>query len=134
MVQVEDELPEIDGDPLRLEQVFTHLISNAVKYSPAGGEIVARVAREDTQVSVAISDQGIGIPANDLPHLFEQFYRSEHADSQGITGAGLGLYIVRQLVEAHGGTITVTSEVDAGSTFTVRLPLGSGGWRVEGGG
>lgn len=118
-----DDVILVDGDPLRLEQVFRNLLSNAIKYSPDGGTVRLQLTREEGRARVSISDDGIGIPESDLPHLFNQFYRSAHTDKQGISGLGLGLFIVRHLVEAHDGQIHVTSQVGEGSSFTVELPM-----------
>lgn len=117
-----DEPVPVLVDRERLDQVLTNLLSNAAKYSPAGSEIWVRVTRSDGEASVEVSDRGAGIPPDALPLLFSRFYRVE-ATSGGAKGLGLGLYISRQLVEAHGGQIGVESEPGVGSTFTVRLPL-----------
>ncbi len=117
-----DEPVPVLVDQQRFGQVLTNLLSNAAKYSPAGSEIWVRVARGDGEASIEVSDRGAGIPADALPHLFSRFFRVE-ATSGGAKGLGLGLYISRQLVEAHGGRIGVESEPGVGSTFTVRLPL-----------
>jgi signal transduction histidine kinase len=123
----ECELPEtamiIDGDELRLEQVVQNLISNAVKYSPDGGTLRVRVAQRGDQACIEVIDQGIGIPAEDIPHLFKRFYRAGNMDEQHISGMGIGLYIVHELVHLHGGSVTVASTLKQGSTFTVCLPI-----------
>jgi signal transduction histidine kinase len=115
-----------DYDPARLERVFANLLQNAVKYSPQGGAITVEIAREDDHggswATIAVSDQGIGIPADDLPQIFERFHRAGNAAGQ-IQGTGIGLSSARQIVEQHSGTISVASQEDVGSTFTVRLPL-----------
>lgn len=122
-VDAGDDLPPIAGDAERLRDAFAELLANADKYA-APGEPVAVAARAvdgGEAVEVRVADRGPGIAARDLPHLFERFYRStEHDGRRG--GAGLGLYAVRAVVEAHGGTIAVASTPGAGSTFTVRLP------------
>lgn len=110
------------ADPQRLGQVFANLLSNAAKYSPAGSEIAVRITVEGARARVAVTDRGVGIPAEALPHLFTRFYRVEDTAGQA-TGLGLGLYLSRRLAEAHGGGIDVESEPGAGSTFTVALPL-----------
>jgi signal transduction histidine kinase len=109
-----------DGE--RLEQVFENLLLNAVKYSPDGGEIVVRIEKRDRQVRVAISDPGVGIAPEALSRLFSRFYRAATVRGSDIQGVGLGLYICRSLVEAHGGTIEVESAPGHGSTFRVILP------------
>jgi signal transduction histidine kinase len=113
----------ISGDELRLEQALQNLIQNAVKYSPDGGAITVRVARDATYASVAVTDSGIGIPPEALPQLFQRFYRAPNVDPQHISGLGVGLYVVKEIVELHGGTADVSSEVGAGSTFTLSIPL-----------
>jgi signal transduction histidine kinase len=113
----------IHGDELRLEQVVQNLIQNAIKYSPNGGAVTVRVERQGANACVAVSDQGIGIPAAALPQLFRRFFRAPNADSQHISGMGIGLYVVREIVQLHGGAIDVASQEGSGSTFTVHLPL-----------
>jgi signal transduction histidine kinase len=112
-------------DPDRLGQVLANLLSNAIKYSPRGGEIRCRVEDAEGEALVAVVDPGLGIPATALPRLFEPFYRAESGIASGIPGFGLGLYVTRRLVEAHGGRIAVESAVGQGSTFTVTLPYPS---------
>jgi len=113
----------IEGDELRLDQVLQNLVQNAIKYSPAGGAVQVRVERHDTTVSVAVSDEGLGIPQAELPHLFQRFYRASNVDEGQISGLGVGLYIVKELVTLHGGTVDVVSTEGRGSTFIIRLPL-----------
>jgi signal transduction histidine kinase/CheY-like chemotaxis protein len=113
----------ISGDELRLEQALQNLIQNAVKYSPDGGAITVRVACDTTRASVAVTDSGIGIPPEALPQLFQRFYRAPNVDPQHISGLGVGLYVVKEIVELHGGNAAVNSEVGAGSTFTLSIPL-----------
>lgn len=111
------------GDELRLEQVILNLLQNAVKYSPGGGAIVVDLRREHHEAVLAVSDQGVGIPAESLPRLFSRFYRASNINHRRISGLGLGLFIVREIITLHGGTITAASEEGRGSTFTIRLPL-----------
>jgi signal transduction histidine kinase len=101
--------------------VLDNLLGNAVKYSPDGGEVLVTVEAVGGQAHLRVADQGQGIPADALPRLFERFYRGQPA--AGDSGLGLGLYISRMLVEAHGGRIWVESELGVGSTFTIALPL-----------
>ena len=108
-------------DPARLDQVLTNLLSNALKYSPAGGEVRLAIHQCVDQALIAVSDQGIGITPTEQIRLFQPFSRGDSV--RGISGTGLGLYISRQIVERHGGTITVESQPGIGSTFTFRLPL-----------
>jgi PAS domain S-box-containing protein len=113
----------IEGDELRLEQVLQNLLSNAVKYSPHGGPITVEVKRQGKNVSVAVADQGIGIPQANLPMLFERFYRADNVDPQQISGMGIGLYVVRAIVELHGGRVDAVSPAEGGSVFTIYLPV-----------
>lgn len=120
-------LPEgalvVEGDTLRLQQVFQNLVQNAVKYSPDGGMVEIAVEQNEDTLTIKISDQGIGIPATALPHIFDRFYRAVNVRQQRINGMGLGLYVVHEIVILHGGTIEVTSVEGQGSTFTIHLPL-----------
>ncbi len=113
-------------DPVRLERILTNLLSNAIKYSPEGGKIEVDLERQAEQgrscAILRVRDSGIGIPAADLPHIFEPFHRAANVSGK-IAGTGLGLSSVQQMVSHHGGTITVESQEHQGSTFTVRLPL-----------
>lgn len=113
-------------DVTRLERVLDNLLGNAIKYSPDGGEIVVALARQDdatgTWAVLSVRDQGIGVPAADLPRIFERFQRGSNVTGR-MSGAGLGLAGVRQIVELHGGRVTVESQEGAGSTFTIRLPI-----------
>jgi signal transduction histidine kinase len=114
-------------DELRLRRVLDNLLDNAIKYSPGGGEVVVRVACEvdknSTWAVLAVSDQGIGIQAPDLPRIFERFYRVDAGRSRAEGGTGLGLAIVRHLVDAHGGRIEAASTVGRGTTISVLLPV-----------
>lgn len=122
----------ISGDPLRLEQVFQNLLQNAIKYSPKGGLIAVRVEHQGQMACVAISDQGIGIPQEALPQLFQRFYRAANVEAEGVGGLGIGLYVVKEIVTLHGGTVDVASTEHQGSTFTVCLPLAIGAQPIEG--
>jgi signal transduction histidine kinase len=119
------DVPEgpIEGlwDAGRLGQVFANLLGNAVKYSPAGGEIVIHIRDLGPTVRVSIGDQGTGIAADALPRVFDQFYRVA-ATANHVPGLGLGLHVSKTLVEAHGGSISVQSVPGAGSTFAFELP------------
>lgn len=112
----------VEGDALRLEQVIQNLLQNAVKYSPEGGTIAVQAASANGWVSIAVSDPGIGIPQNALPHLFQRFYRADNADPNVFSGLGIGLYVVSQIVDLHHGRIEVHSTEGEGSTFTMLLP------------
>jgi signal transduction histidine kinase len=106
----------------RLEQVIQNLLSNAIKYSPKGGLMRVAVLRTATNAALEVTDQGIGIPSEAQAHLFEPFYRAANVGGQ-MSGFGLGLHIVREIVERHGGRVEVESIEDQGSTFRVVLPL-----------
>ncbi|WP_052636335.1 sensor histidine kinase [Rhizobium leguminosarum] len=110
-------------DRSAMEQVFTNLISNAVKYSPNAPDIHVRARVDEKTVEISIADSGIGMDADDLPKLFQPYYRARSAT--GIAGTGIGLNVVKQVVELHGGTVEVTSELGKGTTFIIRLPIGS---------
>jgi PAS domain S-box-containing protein len=111
-----------EWDAGRLRQVFANLLSNAVKYSPRGGAIRVLVSRDENGAVVRVQDEGIGIAESELPKLFRPFGRIEQAGNRNIPGFGLGLYICRDIVERHGGEITVASTPGKGATFTVTLP------------
>lgn len=112
----------VRGDPDRLKQLLLNLVDNAIKYTPQGGHVALGLARRDGWVRVEIADTGVGIPATDLPHIFERFYRVEKARTRKHGGTGLGLSIARWIADAHGGHIDVESQVGEGTTFTVWLP------------
>ena len=109
-------------DANRMERVIDNLVSNAIKYTPAGGEVRVTVGHENGQVLIRVSDTGLGIPAEDLPHLFDAFYRVKLETHWQKEGTGLGLSVVKAVVEQHGGEVAVESELGKGSTFTVKLP------------
>ncbi|HMQ33287.1 MAG TPA: ATP-binding protein [Chloroflexaceae bacterium] len=109
-------------DARRIAQLVDNLVENAVKYSPRGGEIAVRLWEDEAGVQLTVSDRGIGIPAEDLPYLFERFHRGANVDDRRFPGWGLGLSICRRIVEQHGGTIAVRSREGEGSTFAVTLP------------
>jgi CheY-like chemotaxis protein len=116
----------LDGDVTRLAQVFLNLLNNAAKYTEPGGRIDLRAERQGGEVVVTVRDNGIGIPAAALPTIFEMFAQVEGASSRSQGGLGIGLTLVKRLVEMHGGSVTADSEGPGkGSTFTVRLPIGA---------
>jgi signal transduction histidine kinase len=120
-----DTVPRLHGDPKRVKQILVNLLSNAVKYTPDTGKVVIQVHHEaESEVAeISVSDTGMGIPDDLLPHLFDRFTRAKKVDKSQIMGTGLGLAITKGLVEAHGGRIWVESEEGEGSTFTFTLPL-----------
>jgi CheY-like chemotaxis protein/anti-sigma regulatory factor (Ser/Thr protein kinase) len=124
----------VDGDAMRLGQVFSNLLANAAKYTEPGGRIELSAAREGGEAVVRVKDTGVGIPAEMLPTVFDMFAQVGTSLERSQGGLGIGLTLVRRLVEMHGGTVGVESEgVNKGSTFTVRLPLAAGD-AAEGGG
>ncbi|WP_197072013.1 ATP-binding protein [Geobacillus kaustophilus] len=124
-VSIETKRTVIRGDRERLRQLFTNLVHNAVKYSPDGGTVAIRLYEHSGRLCVDVRDEGLGIPAEALPHIFEKFYRVDNSDRRRIGGTGLGLTIVKEIVKAHGGEVDVVSEEKKGSTFTVRFPMAS---------
>ncbi len=114
----------VEADTDRLEQVFTNLLDNAFRHTPAGGHVSVQAVLKEDGVKITFTDTGAGIPQEDLPHIFERFYKADKARVRGESGGtGLGLAIVRNIIEAHHGTIRADSEVGKGTTFTVLLPL-----------
>jgi len=120
---VPDDLPLVLGDRDRLIQVLTNLISNAIKYTPAGGQVLVSAQAQNRLVRVDVMDSGIGISPADQKHLFEKFFRVKDPAVEQVTGTGLGLSIAKGIVEMHGGRIWVESELGAGSTFSFTLPM-----------
>jgi signal transduction histidine kinase len=113
----------IYGDAPRLEEVLLNLLQNAIKYSPVGASIQVAVQCTAEWAEVSVTDHGIGIPQEVLPHVFEQFYRAPQVRTEHVSGMGIGLYIVAEIVALHGGEVAVTSDPGIGTTFTVHLPL-----------
>ncbi|MFC9692008.1 sensor histidine kinase [Kribbella sp. NPDC056951] len=113
---------ELDADPVRLRQAIGNLVANALRFTPAGGTVRIDARREGTDVLIDVTDTGAGIALEDLPKVFDRFWRAEQSRNRHTGGSGLGLPIVRSLIEAHHGTTSVTSTPDQGSTFTLRLP------------
>ncbi|HEU4324027.1 MAG TPA: GAF domain-containing protein [Roseiflexaceae bacterium] len=113
----------VRGDALRLEQVLHNLLQNAVKYSPQGGPVHVRAEVRNGYARVHVSDEGIGIPTAALSRIFQRFYRAANADTRHISGMGVGLYVVSEIIALHGGEVSVESTEGRGSTFTISLPL-----------
>ena len=111
------------GDPSRIRQIIVNLLDNAIKYTQEGGGIVLRVSAAHHKAALEVTDNGAGIPADALPHVFERFYRADKNRSREIGGAGLGLSIVRSIVLAHGGTIDIQSVEGKGTVCRIELPL-----------
>jgi signal transduction histidine kinase len=117
-------LPPVRSDVERMRQVLTNLLSNAIKYSPRGGLIRVGGWADDDWVYVYVADEGIGIPKSEQERIFERFYRAESPLTRRTEGAGLGLYLCKEVIEAHGGKIWVQSEPGKGAKFIFKLPRG----------
>jgi len=107
---------------VRLRQAVGNLVTNALRHTPAGGSVTISGRQEGEWIVIDVADTGVGIGAEDLPRVFDRFWRAEKSRSRQSGGSGLGLAIVRKLAEAHGGSVSVTSTLGQGSTFTIRLP------------
>jgi heavy metal sensor kinase len=116
-------VPSVLGDAQWLKQALINLLDNALRYTPSGGAVTVRLQAVGEGIAVAVEDTGHGIEPDHLPHLFERFYRTDWARAKDSGGTGLGLPIVKEIAEAHGGAVTVASQVDKGSVFTLRLPV-----------
>lgn len=121
-VQLEDDLPTIVADNDKVDQILTNLTNNAVKYSPKGGIITVSGKQSNGVIQMAVTDQGMGIPKEHIEKLFDRFHRIDNRDTRKVGGTGIGLYLVKHLVEAHGGRIWVESEEGKGSSFIFELP------------
>jgi two-component system OmpR family sensor kinase/two-component system sensor histidine kinase BaeS len=121
-LEAAENVPDVLGDADRLAQVLRNLLSNALRHTPAGGQVIVHVGRAGEQAEIRVADTGSGVASEDLPHVFDRFYRGDKGGSRRGGGAGLGLAITRQLVVAHGGQIAVVSQTGTGATFTVTLP------------
>jgi two-component system sensor histidine kinase ResE len=123
-VDVSSDLPTLFADGDRLAQVFTNLVDNALRHTPAGGQVSLQAQATQTELEIRVADTGSGIPADAIPHIFERFYQVDQSRPGGVRhGAGLGLAIVHEILAAHGGRITVHSREGLGTTFAVYLPL-----------
>jgi PAS domain S-box-containing protein len=122
-LEVPDSLPPVRAEPDRLRQVLSNLLSNAVKFSTRGGEVTVRVRQKGAHIEVQVADQGMGIPPEAVPSLFSKFFRVNNPETRHIGGTGLGLALVKEIVEAHGGQVWVESTLGQGSTFFFTLPV-----------
>jgi two-component system phosphate regulon sensor histidine kinase PhoR len=122
-LEVAESFPPVRIDADRIRQVLANLLSNAIKFSPRGGTVTVAAFLDGEQAVVKVTDEGLGIPAEGVARLFQKFYRVDREETRGIGGTGLGLSLVRQMVEAHGGRIWVESAVGVGSSFFFSLPL-----------
>jgi signal transduction histidine kinase len=118
--------PTVLGDRILLRQAVNNLVDNAIKYTPAGGEVLVSLDTLDQEVVIRIKDSGIGIAPGDQVRLFEKFYRIKRRETGNIKGTGLGLALVKSIVERHGGRVRVESTINEGSTFYIELPLPKG--------
>ncbi len=125
--QIQPDTPAVLGDRDRLEQVISNLLNNAVDFTPPGGRVSLNVESEAGWVTVTVSDTGVGIPSEDLPRIFERFYRVDKARSRQFGGTGLGLSIAKEIIEAHGGEISISSEAGQGTEVVITLPALEGG-------
>ena len=130
-VDLPEGLPALDVDALRIEQVMFNLLENAVAYSNAPRKVTLSAALREGQMEVRVSDNGIGIPPSDLPHIFERFYRVDKGRSRTSGGTGLGLSIVKHIIQSHGGTVHAESELGNGTSIVIRLPLRQAGVRRD---
>lgn len=122
VIEVKDENIRVLADEDKLEQILNNLLENAMKYSPAGGKITISVDKKDDIIITAIEDEGMGIPENEITKIFEKYHRIESEETKGITGAGIGLYIIKEILEMQNGKIWVESKIGEGSKFYFTLP------------
>ena len=122
VLDIPQEISPVLADKLRLTQVISNLLSNACKYSPQGARITIRVREEDKGVRIDVSDNGIGISPEDQERLFTKFFRADNSSTREVSGSGLGLYITKHLIEAHGGHIWASSQMGQGTTFSIIWP------------
>lgn len=123
LADLPDDLPLADVDPQRIGQVLGNLLSNALTHTPSGGEVVVAAQTRESEIEISVRDTGEGIPPEHLPYIFERFYRADKSRSRATGGTGLGLAIAKQLVDAHGGRISVESQMGQGTAFTFTLPI-----------
>jgi signal transduction histidine kinase len=119
--EVADNVQPVVARPDQLTRAITNVVSNAIKYTPLG-TVRVQTRSQDQRVCIEVTDTGLGIPADELPHLFGRFYRGRQVAQSSIPGTGLGLSIVKEIVESHGGTVEVESELGVGSVFRIWLP------------
>jgi two-component system phosphate regulon sensor histidine kinase PhoR len=117
------DLKPVQADPKNMEEIFNNLITNAINYSPEGGKVSITAKGLGEYNEIKVEDTGVGIPPEELPKIFDKFYRVKHPKTRMVIGTGLGLAIVKGAVEAHHGTIDVESQEDRGTTFRILLPV-----------
>jgi signal transduction histidine kinase len=125
-VDIDDAVPQVRGDCDALEQAVLNLLTNAMKYSGQSRDIELRLFPQNGQALIAVTDHGTGISADDLPRIFDRFYRAPVPENRSIAGTGIGLALVEHIVKGHGGRVDVESQPGAGSTFSIRLPIATG--------
>jgi signal transduction histidine kinase len=128
--ELADGLEPVDCDQRRLVLAVSNLVTNALKFSPDGGRIVVAVSQPEERTRISVSDEGIGIDAADLETIFSRFRQADMSSTRSFSGFGLGLFIVKSIAEAHGGTVRVESTPGLGSTFTIEIPT-RGPWTEE---
>jgi two-component system phosphate regulon sensor histidine kinase PhoR len=126
IVDLAEELPAVPADETRLQEILYNLLDNAVKYSQEGGEIRLQARRNGDEIFFSVSDTGAGIAKNDLPRIFERFYRADKARSRALGGTGLGLSIVKHIAQLHGGRVEAESQPGQGTTIRVVFPMKTG--------
>jgi signal transduction histidine kinase len=124
VVEVPADLPDVHGDELRIKQIILNLLSNAIKFTPAAGTVTIHAEQSASGLFLEVSDTGIGIAEADLPKVLERFGQVDNNLSRKHHGTGLGLPLVKQLIELHGGSLSIMSEVNVGTTVTIAFPLG----------
>ena len=122
-LEAADDLPPLQVDEGRIQEVIYNLLDNAVKYSRPDGRITVRAMHDGDKITISVSDDGVGIPTRDVPRIFERFYRADKARHREMGGTGLGLSIVKHIAQLHGGSVEAESEVGRGTTVRVHLPL-----------
>jgi len=125
-LELPSDLPLVQADERSIEEVFTNLVSNAINYTPDGGTVNVLAIPHEEYLEVRISDTGVGISAEEIPKIFDKFYRVKHPETRQVIGTGLGLSIVKAIIEAHRGSVEVESEPGVGTTFRVLLPTIAG--------
>jgi two-component system phosphate regulon sensor histidine kinase PhoR len=122
-VKIPEKMADLQVDKDKVVAVLVNLLGNAAKYTPAGGRVAMRVVLDEAQLQIFVEDTGLGIAAEELPKVFEKFFRSSDTRVQAETGTGLGLSLAREVVRMHGGDISVESQIDQGTTFTAIIPI-----------
>jgi signal transduction histidine kinase len=122
-VAVAPDLPEVPMDAAAIKQAMANLVDNAIKYSGERRHLAVAARRQGDEVRIEVADEGVGIPPSEIHRIFEKFYRAGRSETQGRRGSGVGLALVKHIVEAHGGRVSVDSRVGAGSRFTLHLPV-----------